>query len=130
MFRVARTNAWSPREAGAPHKISDRRITYVVGMEHLHANIGVIVGCDSVRRRWLRDVLRSRLHGTRSIMREAHEYRQYAAECLESARTATTEEIRKHFLELARMWMTAAQQLDDGMSIPPSPEGRGETSAY
>ena len=51
--------------------------------------------------------LRSRLYGTRSVMAEAHEYRQYAAECLEFARTATTEEVRKHFLELAKMWMTA-----------------------
>ncbi len=63
-------------------------------------------------------------------MPEAHEYRQYAAECLESARTATTEEVRKHFLELARMWMTAAQQLDDGMSIPPRREDGGNAPAH
>jgi hypothetical protein len=60
----------------------------------------------------------------------AHEYRQYAAECLESARTAMTEDVRKHFLDLAKMWMTAAQQLDDGMSIPPRLEGGGETPAH
>jgi hypothetical protein len=63
-------------------------------------------------------------------MPEAHEYRQYAAECLESARTATTEDVRKHFLELAKMWMTAAQQLDDGMSIPPRPQTGGNTPAH
>jgi hypothetical protein len=63
-------------------------------------------------------------------MADANEYRQYAAECLESARTATTEDIRKHFLDLAKMWMTAAQQLDDGISIPRSPEDRGERSAH
>ena len=58
-------------------------------------------------------------------MAGAYEYRQYAAECLESARTAIDEEVRKHFLELARMWMIAAQQLDDGISIPPGPEDHG-----
>ncbi|HZO45542.1 MAG TPA: hypothetical protein VFB68_06585 [Xanthobacteraceae bacterium] len=63
-------------------------------------------------------------------MADANEYRQYAAECLESARTATTEDVRKHFLDLAMMWLTAAQQLDDGISIPPSPEGRGESPAH
>ena len=63
-------------------------------------------------------------------MPEAHEYRQYAAECLESARTAMTEEVRKHFLELAKMWMTAARQLDDGMSIPPSLDRDGDQSAH
>ncbi len=62
-------------------------------------------------------------------MADSNEYRQYATECLESARTATTEEVRKHFLDLAKMWMTAAQQLDDGISIPPSPERRGDTPA-
>jgi len=63
-------------------------------------------------------------------MAEAHEYRQYAAECLESARTATTEDVRKHFLELAKMWMTAARQLDDGISIPPRPEDGGDAPAH
>ena len=63
-------------------------------------------------------------------MADANEYRQYATECLESARTAMTEEVRKHFLDLAKMWMTAAQQLEDGISIPPSPEDHGETPAH
>jgi hypothetical protein len=63
-------------------------------------------------------------------MPEAHEYRQYAAECLESARTAMTEEVRKHFLDLAKMWMTAAQQLEDGISIPPRLEDSGNTPAH
>jgi hypothetical protein len=63
-------------------------------------------------------------------MADANEYRQYADECLESARTATTEDDRKQLLDLARMWMTAAQQLDDGMSIPPSPERRGDTPEH
>ena len=63
-------------------------------------------------------------------MAEARLYRQYAAECLESARTATSEDVRKHFLELAKMWMTAAQQLDDGLSIPPRSEGGGDAPAH
>ncbi len=69
-------------------------------------------------------------HDTRSVMADANEYRQYAAECVESARTATTEDIRKHFLELARMWMTAARQLDDGISIPPRPKDDGDRPAH
>jgi hypothetical protein len=75
-------------------------------------------------------LLRSRLHGTGIVMADANEYRQYADECLESARTATTEDVRNQFLDLAKMWMTAAQQLDDGISIPPSPERRGDTPAH
>jgi hypothetical protein len=63
-------------------------------------------------------------------MADANEYRQYAAECLESARTATTVDVRKHFLDLAKMWMTAAQQLDDGVSIAPSPDRRGDRPAH
>ena len=63
-------------------------------------------------------------------MADANEYRQYADECLESARTAMTEDVRRHFLDLAKMWMTAAQQLDDGMSIPPSPECPGDSPAH
>jgi hypothetical protein len=59
-------------------------------------------------------------------MADANEYRRYAAECLESARIATTEDVRKHFLDLAKMWMTAAQQLEDGISISPSPERHRE----
>ena len=50
-------------------------------------------------------------------MSKQDEYRQYAKECVESARTATSEAVRKHFLEMAKMWMTAAQQLDDGASV-------------
>jgi hypothetical protein len=63
-------------------------------------------------------------------MADANEYRQYADECLESARIATTEAVRQHFLDLAKMWMTAAQQLDDGMSIPPSPGRRSDQPAH
>lgn len=57
-------------------------------------------------------------------MSKSSEYRQYAEECLQSARIATSEEARKQFLDLARMWMTAAQQMDDGMALPLNPENR------
>jgi hypothetical protein len=37
--------------------------------------------------------------------------------------------VRKHFLDLAKMWMTAAQQIDDGVEAPPlSP--RDDTMRY
>jgi hypothetical protein len=55
-------------------------------------------------------------------MSSSDEYRQYAQECIDSARSATSEEVRKHFLELAKMWMTAAQQIEDGMSVPLVPD--------
>jgi hypothetical protein len=42
----------------------------------------------------------------------AAEYREYARECMEDARNATTESVRQHFLELAKLWMTAALKLD------------------
>jgi hypothetical protein len=51
-------------------------------------------------------------------MPTAQEYRQYAEECMQSARKATSEEVRKQFLDLARLWTTAAQKTDDGMSVP------------
>jgi len=35
-------------------------------------------------------------------MSKSIEYRQYAAECLQSARIATSEEAHKQFLDLAR----------------------------
>jgi hypothetical protein len=47
-------------------------------------------------------------------MSKQDEYRQFANEAIESARTATSEDVRKQFLEMARIWTTAAQQLDDG----------------
>ena len=40
----------------------------------------------------------------------AHEYRRYAKECMDSARAAPSEPVRKQFLDLAKLWMTAAEQ--------------------
>ena len=36
------------------------------------------------------------------------DYQQFAQECIESARLARSEELRKHFLDLAKMWAKAA----------------------
>jgi hypothetical protein len=55
-------------------------------------------------------------------MSTSDDFRRYAGECLESAKHAPDEIARKRFLELAKLWMTAASQLDDGMSVPLAPE--------
>ncbi len=55
-------------------------------------------------------------------MSKQDEYRQYAAECMESARIAKDDTVRKQLLDMAKMWMTAAQQMDDGLSAPLAPE--------
>jgi hypothetical protein len=51
------------------------------------------------------------------------DFRRFAGECLESAKNATDDIARQRFLELAKLWMTAAQQLDDGISVPLAPTG-------
>ncbi len=50
------------------------------------------------------------------------EYRRYASECVESAKTASNEAVRKQFLNLAKVWMTAAQKMGDGISVPLAPK--------
>ena len=35
------------------------------------------------------------------------------------ARRAKSERERKQYLDMAKLWMTAAQQLDDGMAVAP-----------
>jgi hypothetical protein len=56
-------------------------------------------------------------------MTTAVEYRQYAQECIESARESTSEPVRKQFLDLAKLWMTAAERLDT-RSGPPDPTNK------
>jgi hypothetical protein len=51
-------------------------------------------------------------------MTTAMEYRNYAQECMASAREATSDPIRKQFLDLARLWMTAAELLDGRTKLP------------
>jgi hypothetical protein len=45
-------------------------------------------------------------------MHTAAEYRQYAQECVDSARSATSDAMRTQFLELAQLWLTAAVQVE------------------
>jgi hypothetical protein len=40
------------------------------------------------------------------------EYRQYARECMDSARAANSEAVRTQFLELAQLWLSAATEVD------------------
>ena len=47
-------------------------------------------------------------------MATATEYRQYAQECIQCAREAATDPVRKQFLDLAKLWMTAAERMDAG----------------
>jgi hypothetical protein len=61
-------------------------------------------------------------------MPKADEYRRYAQEAMVSARNATSDDVRKQFLDLAKMWMTAAHQTDDGMTVPISPDAAGDTT--
>jgi hypothetical protein len=40
------------------------------------------------------------------------EYRQYAQECMDSARSANSVAVRTQFLELAQLWLAAATEWD------------------
>ena len=55
----------------------------------------------------------------------AADYRQFAQECIQSARDAASEPVRKQFLDLAQLWMTAAQHMDAREAPPPS-HGKGQ----
>jgi hypothetical protein len=114
----------------------DHDTTCVIASLDVKAQTSTITGSGSTpRRRWPRDQSRSRLCGNEfatlstSAESTSAEYRKFADECVASARTATTDDVRKHFLDLAKMWMTAAQQIDDGVEAPPlSP--RDDTMRY
>jgi hypothetical protein len=45
-------------------------------------------------------------------MATAAEYRVYAQEAVDSARTSTSEDVRRQFLDIAKLWLTAAAKLD------------------
>jgi hypothetical protein len=45
-------------------------------------------------------------------MKSAAEYRAYAEQCIEAAKTANSQEARDALLEMARVWSDAAHQLD------------------
>jgi hypothetical protein len=46
------------------------------------------------------------------VMKSAAEYRAYAEQCIESAKTARSQEACDALLEMARVWIDAAHQLD------------------
>ncbi len=52
-------------------------------------------------------------------MATANEYRQFAQECIESARVAASDPVRQQFLELARLWLNAASKMDTGIALQP-----------
>lgn len=45
-------------------------------------------------------------------MPTASDYRQYAQECMDSARVAISDAVRTQFLELAQLWMAAASRAE------------------
>ena len=53
-------------------------------------------------------------------MTTATEYRKYAQECLESAREAQSDPVRKQFLDVAKLWMTAAER-EDAQAVTSQP---------
>jgi hypothetical protein len=50
-------------------------------------------------------------------MSEADEYRQFANDCVVWARIATSDDKREQFLELAKMWMSDAESIDQGIEL-------------
>jgi hypothetical protein len=52
----------------------------------------------------------------------ADEFRQFAEEAVAAARAASSDDERKHFLDMARMWATAAAKMDGSMVVPPAPD--------
>jgi hypothetical protein len=45
-------------------------------------------------------------------MFRADDFRQYAQECIVSARVSKSDAIREHFLDMAKTWTIAAAQID------------------
>jgi hypothetical protein len=50
-------------------------------------------------------------------MSETDEYRQFANDCIVWARIATSDDMREQFLELAKMWMSDAVSIDQGIEL-------------
>jgi hypothetical protein len=61
-------------------------------------------------------------------MTTASEYRQYAQECIQSAREAHSAAVRKQFLDLAKFWMAAAERMD-ARSAPSHSISKGDGRA-
>ena len=50
-------------------------------------------------------------------MSKTDEYRQIANDCIVWARIATSDDQRDQFLELAKMWMSDAESIDQGIEL-------------
>jgi hypothetical protein len=59
-------------------------------------------------------------------MKSAAEYRAYAEQCIESAKTARSQEERDALLEMARAWIEQAHQVEHSSTVqkPAKPEPR------
>jgi hypothetical protein len=62
-------------------------------------------------------------------MTTATEYRQYARECMDSARDATSAPVRDQFLELAKLWLTAAVRMDTRRTSSKQTNSKGDGHA-
>ena len=58
-------------------------------------------------------------------MISSDQYRKYAYECIQSARIATSDPVRKQFLDLAQLWMKVADRMDL-VEAPPQPTNSGQ----
>jgi hypothetical protein len=59
-------------------------------------------------------------------MHAAAEYRKYAQECKYGARLATSDVVKVHYLELAKLWLAAAAQIElrgNGKTTWPKSDG-------
>jgi hypothetical protein len=54
-------------------------------------------------------------------MFSASELRQFATEAIEAAEKAKIDSLRKHYLDMAKMWSKAAAQMDGGSVVPNFP---------
>ena len=54
-------------------------------------------------------------------MSAQEQFREFAEECMAWARRAKSERERKQFLDMAKVWTTAAQQLDDNATRTDAP---------
>jgi hypothetical protein len=64
----------------------------------------------------------------------AEEYRRLAQECLTTARTVTTEEVRAALIERAEFWFRLAEEQDNESSnvagpVPPPAAGESQPAA-
>ena len=64
-------------------------------------------------------------------MTTATQYRDYAQECIDSARDAKSDAVRQQFLDLAKLWLTAAERADNRSApqLPIKHKGDGHALA-